>query len=331
MALIEVTDLYKSFGDVRAVDGISFVVEEGTIFGFLGPNGAGKTTTIRILVTLSKQTSGSAVVAGVDVSSDPHGVRSRVGYAAQATGIDGDLTGFENVVLQGRLHGMSKRDASSEAIRILEVISLSDVQDRRAGTYSGGMARRLDLAQALIHRPAVLFLDEPTTGLDPQNRHAMWQYLKELNEDGVTIFLTTQYMEEADELADDLAIIDHGKIVVEGSPSELKRGVGGDSVTLTLRPGSGPDDVASVAGALETLLGDARVKTVENAVVAHLEDASSRIAEIVRAVDATGVPIGRLELAEPSLDQVFLKHTGSRLRVEEVKPASRLSRRRKRP
>ncbi|VAW04353.1 Efflux ABC transporter, ATP-binding protein [hydrothermal vent metagenome] len=331
MALIEVTDLYKSFGDVRAVDGISFAVEEGTIFGFLGPNGAGKTTTIRILVTLSKQTSGSAVVAGVDVSSDPHGVRSRVGYAAQATGIDGDLTGFENVVLQGRLHGMSKRDASSEAIRILEVISLSDVQDRRAGTYSGGMARRLDLAQALIHRPAVLFLDEPTTGLDPQNRHAMWQYLKELNEDGVTIFLTTQYMEEADELADDLAIIDHGKIVVEGSPSELKRGVGGDSVTLTLRPGSGPDDVASVAGALETLLGAARVKTVENAVVAHLEDASSRIAEIVRAVDATGVPIGRLELAEPSLDQVFLKHTGSRLRVEEVKPASRLSRRRKRP
>ena len=331
MALIEVTDLYKSFGDVRAVDGISFAVEEGTIFGFLGPNGAGKTTTIRILVTLSKQTSGSAVVAGVDVSSDPHGVRSRVGYAAQATGIDGDLTGFENVVLQGRLHGMSKRDASSEAIRILEVISLSDVQDRRAGTYSGGMARRLDLAQALIHRPAVLFLDEPTTGLDPQNRHAMWQYLKELNEDGVTIFLTTQYMEEADELADDLAIIDHGKIVVEGSPSELKRGVGGDSVTLTLRPGSGPDDVASVAGALETLLGAARVKTVENAVVAHLEDASSRIAEIVRAVDATGVPIGRLELAEPSLDQVFLKHTGSRLRVEEVKPASRLSRGRKRP
>lgn len=330
MALIEVADLYKTFGDVRAVDGISFVVEEGTIFGFLGPNGAGKTTTIRILVTLSKQTSGSAVVAGVDVSRDPHSVRNRVGYAAQATGIDGDLTGFENVVLQGRLHGMSKREASEEAERILDVISLSDVQERRAGTYSGGMARRLDLAQALIHRPTVLFLDEPTTGLDPQNRHALWQYLKELNENGVTIFLTTQYMEEADELAHELAIIDHGKIVAEGSPGELKRGVGGDAVTLTLRPGSEPNDVTRVAAALAALVGDDSVKTIDNAVVAHLEDAGGRIAEIVRAVDATGVPIGRLELAEPSLDQVFLKHTGSRLRVEEVKPASRLSRRRRR-
>jgi len=331
MSLIEVTDLYKTFGDVRAVDGISFVVEEGAIFGFLGPNGAGKTTTIRILVTLSNQTSGTAVVADVDVSEDPHGVRSRVGYAAQATGIDRDLTGFENVVLQGRLHGMSKRDASTEADRILEVISLSDVAGRRAGTYSGGMARRLDLAQALIHRPTVLFLDEPTTGLDPQNRHALWAYLKVLNESGITIFLTTQYMEEADELAHELAIIDHGKIVVEGTPAELKRGVGGDSVTLTLRPGSASADLALVADAVGGLDGLGGVKTIDNAVVVYLEDGGSRIAEIVRVVDATGVPIGRLELAEPSLDQVFLKHTGSRLRVEEVKPPSRMSLGRKRP
>jgi ABC-2 type transport system ATP-binding protein len=331
MALIEVTDLYKTFGDVRAVDGISFVVEEGMIFGFLGPNGAGKTTTIRILVTLSKQTSGTAVVAGVDVSRNPHGVRGRVGYAAQATGIDRDLTGFENVVLQGRLHGMSKRDASTEAERILEVISLSDVAERRAGTYSGGMARRLDLAQALIHRPTVLFLDEPTTGLDPQNRHALWAYLKELNENGMTMFLTTQYLEEADELAGQLAIIDHGRIVVEGTPGELKRGVGGDSVTLTLRPGSSPTDLTLVADAMGDLIGRGSVKTIENAVVVYLEDGGSRIAEIVRAVDATGVPIGHLELAEPSLDQVFLKHTGSRLRVEEVKSPSRMSLGRRRP
>ncbi len=331
MALIEVTDLVKVFGDVRAVDGISFSVEEGTIFGFLGPNGAGKTTTIRILVTLSRQTSGTATIAGVDVAADPHGVRNRVGYAAQATGIDRDLTGLENVVLQGRLHGMSARDAAGEAERILDVISLSDVAGRRAGTYSGGMARRLDLAQALIHRPTVLFLDEPTTGLDPQNRHALWAYLQELNAEGMTIFLTTQYLEEADELAHELAIIDHGRIVVEGSPTDLKRGVGGDSVTLTLRSGSSRDDVAAVAEAVGGIVGPDRVKVLDDGVVGYLEDAGSRIAEIVRAVDATGVPIGRLELAEPSLDQVFLKHTGSRLRVEEVKPPSRLSRTRRRP
>ncbi len=329
MALIEVTDLYKSFGDVRAVDGISFSVEEGTIFGFLGPNGAGKTTTIRILVTLSEQTSGSAVVAGVDVSRDPRAVRSRVGYAAQATGIDRDLTGRENLVLQGRLHGMTKADALSEVDAILEVISLSEVADRRAGTYSGGMARRLDLAQALIHRPTVLFLDEPTTGLDPQNRHALWAYLHELNGEGMTIFLTTQYLEEADELVDRLAIIDQGRIVVEGSPAELKRGIGGDSVTLTLRSDSESDDLERVAAAIRDIGMTNGVETVGKTVVVYLHDGGSRIAEIVRAVDATGIHLVRMELAEPSLDQVFLRHTGARLRVEEVKPPSRLSRARR--
>ncbi len=329
MALIQVTDLHKSFGDVLAVDGISFSVEEGTIFGFLGPNGAGKTTTIRILVTLSEQTSGSAVVAGIDVSSDPRGVRSRVGYAAQSTGVDRDLTGRENLVLQGQLHGMSKADAVAESDGILEVISLSEVADRRAGTYSGGMARRLDLAQALIHRPSVLFLDEPTTGLDPQNRHALWAYLHRLNREGMTIFLTTQYLEEADELVDRLAIIDQGKIVVEGSPAELKRGIGGDSVTLTLRPGTEGEHIERVAAAVRGIGRTNGVESVGETVVVYLHDGGSRIAEIVRAVDATGVHVVRLELAEPSLDQVFLRHTGARLRVEEVKPQSRLSRTRR--
>ncbi len=329
MALIEVTDLYKSFGDVRAVDGISFTVEEGTIFGFLGPNGAGKTTTIRILVTLSEQTSGTAIVGGVDVSTDPRGVRNRVGYAAQATGIDRDLTGKENLVLQGRLHGLAKAEAQREAEAILEVISLSEVADRRAGTYSGGMARRLDLAQALIHRPNVLFLDEPTTGLDPQNRHAMWTYLRRLNDDGMTIFLTTQYLEEADELADDLAIIDNGRIVAEGSPTELKRGIGGDSVTLMPSSDSTADDLEVMAAAMRILPKTNSVERLAESVVVYLEDGGSRIAEIVRAIDATGVQLGRLELAEPSLDQVFLKHTGARLRVEDVKPPSRMSRNRR--
>lgn len=326
MALIEVKDLHKTFGDVRAVDGISFSVDEGTIFGFLGPNGAGKTTTIRILVTLSRQTSGMAVVAGLDVSSDPGGVRGRVGYAAQATGIDRDLTGEENVVLQGRLHGMSRSDASFEAASILEVLDLSDVKDRRASTYSGGMARRLDLAQALVRKPTVLFLDEPTTGLDPQNRHALWSYLHDLNRDGMTMFLTTQYLEEADELVDNLAIIDNGKIIVEGSPAELKRGIGGDTVLLTLPSDARSEDLDRASSAIQRLRDINAIKIVDDTLIVYLEDGGSRITEIVRAVDATGLPIVRLELSEPSLDQVFLKHTGSRLRAEEVKPPSRMSR-----
>jgi ABC-2 type transport system ATP-binding protein len=326
MGVIEVNDLHKVFGDVRAVDGISFSVDEGTIFGFLGPNGAGKTTTIRILVTLTIQTSGTAIVAGIDVVSDPSSVRRRVGYAAQATGIDRDLTGHENVVLQGRLHGMSRSDAASEAGSILEVLGLADVKDRRAGTYSGGMARRLDLAQALVHRPTVLFLDEPTTGLDPQNRHALWSYLHDLNREGMTMFLTTQYLEEADELVDKLAIIDNGKIIVEGSPAELKRGVGGDTVTVSLSTDDPPEKLDLVSQAVQQLQNINAVDIVDNSVVVYLEDGGSRIAEIVRTIDATGVHVARLELAEPSLDQVFLRHTGSRLRVEEVKPQSRVSR-----
>ena len=330
MDLIEVGDLYKHFGDVKAVDGISFTVEEGAIFGFLGPNGAGKTTTIRVLVTLSNQTSGSAVVAGIDVSEDPNAVRSRIGYAAQATGIDGDLTGRENLILQGRLHGMTQRDAAAEADEILEVTSLSDVAERRAGTYSGGMARRLDLGQALIHRPSVLFLDEPTTGLDPQNRNALWEYLHRLNDDGMTMLLTTQYLEEADELVDTLAIIDEGKIVVEGSPAQLKRDIGGDSIVLTLGDDATPEELARVEAAMRDLGNTTGVEVLEGSVAVYVEDGGSRIAEVVRTVDSLGVHLGRLELAEPSLDQVFLKHTGARLRVEEVKPQSRMSRNRKR-
>ena len=330
MALIAVNDLAKHFDDVRAVDGISFAVEEGAIFGFLGPNGAGKTTTIRVLVTLSKQTSGSAIVAGVDVVDNPNAVRSRIGYAAQASGLDRDLTGRENLILQGRLHGMARSDAESEADEILDVISLSDVAERRAGTYSGGMARRLDLGQALIHRPSVLFLDEPTTGLDPQNRNALWAYLHRLNGEGMTMLLTTQYLEEADELVDTLAIIDGGRIVVEGSPAELKRGIGGDSIVLTLRDDRSPGDLERVEAAMRELGGTTGVDLLDGAVAVYIEDGGSRVAEVVRAVDALGVQLGRLELAEPSLDQVFLKHTGTRLRVDEVKPQSLMTRNRRR-
>jgi daunorubicin resistance ABC transporter ATP-binding subunit len=319
MPLIEVTDLVKVFDkDIRAVDGISFLVDEGEVFGFLGPNGAGKTTTIRILVTLSEATSGTAIVDGFNVETDPTAVRERIGYAAQFIGIDGDLTGRENLVLEGRLHGMSSDEAKRQADHLLEVIDLAEAADRRAGTYSGGMRRRLDLAQALMHEPRLLFLDEPTTGLDPQNRHALWDYLRELNRNGVTIFLTTQYLEEADALTDRIAIIDNGKIVVEGTPDELKAGIGGDTITVTV------DDTERAAATLGALDAIHDVQTVDHSVTIYVADGGSRVAEVVRALDAAGISPHQLELSEPTLDQVFLKHTGEQLRVEEVAQPSRM-------
>ena len=319
MSLIEVTDLVKVFdGEIRAVDGITFHVDEGEVFGFLGPNGAGKTTTIRILVTLSEATSGTAIVDGFDVAASPHQVRERIGYAAQFIGVDADLTAEENLVLQGRLHGMSSDQANQQARHLLEVIDLTEAADRKAGTYSGGMRRRLDLAQALMHEPRLLFLDEPTTGLDPQNRHALWSYLRQLNRDGVTIFLTTQYLEEADALTNRIAIIDQGKIVVEGTPDELKAGIGGDTITVTV------DDVEGAVATLKGLDDILELQTRDNAVTVYVADGGSRVAEVVRALDAAGISLHQLELSEPTLDQVFLKHTGEHLRVEEVAQPSRM-------
>ncbi len=346
MAILEATDLVKIYpGDVRAVDGISFTVEEGEVFGFLGPNGAGKTTTIRIGVTLLAITSGTFVIDGVDVRQRPEEVRRRIGYAAQSVGIDDDLTARENLILQGRLHGMSSRDAGTKADELLDVIDLEDAADRRAGTFSGGMRKRLDLAQALVHHPRLLFLDEPTTGLDPQNRRALWSYLRGLNESGVTIFLTTQYLEEADVLCDRLAIIDHGQIKIEGSPGDLKAGLGGDMVTVTLpreaatnspaaggpavggRGGDGP--LERTRAVLADVDGCSSVTVHENSVSVILRDGGAQLADLVRALDAAAVPVARLELAEPTLDDVFLKHTGERLRVDEVRPPSRISGHRK--
>ena len=330
MSLVEVTNLVKVYpGDVLAVDDISFSVAAGEVFGFLGPNGAGKTTTIRVLVTLLQPTSGSAVIDGIDVTREPTAIRKQIGYAAQFIGLDDDLTGRENLILQGRLHGMVSGEAGAEADHLLEVIDLTDAADRRAGTFSGGMRRRLDLAQALMHRPRLLFLDEPTTGLDPQNRRAMWNYLRELNMGGVTIFLTTQYMDEVDELADRLAIIDHGKIVIEGTPQALKAGLGGDTITVTLHHDVAVGELQRTAELLRALPGVGEVSLFDHSVAIFVEDGGSRVAEVVRALDSAEVTVARLELAEPSLDEVFLKHTGERLRVEEVKQASRLLTRRR--
>lgn len=325
MALIEVSDLVKVYpGGIRAVDDITFSVERGEIFGFLGPNGAGKTTTIRILVTLLSPTSGAARVDGVDVVAAPEAVRKRVGYAAQFIGVDDDLTASENLVLQGRLHGLSRSQAATRADDLLEILQLTDAANRRAGTFSGGMRRRLDLGQALAHDPEVLFLDEPTTGLDPQTRRALWVYLRELNDRGVTIFLTTQYMEEADALTSRLAIIDHGKIAVEGTPSSLKDGLGGDAITVSFSSDTPGVEVERIAGLLGRFSDAGTSRTYDHAVRVFTKDAAGRLADVVRLLDGEGVSGARLEVSEPTLDDVFLRHTGAKMRVEELKQRRRM-------
>ena len=309
---------------MRAVDDVTFGVSEGEIFGFLGPNGAGKTTTIRIIVTLLAATSGTVLVDGIDVAVRPEDVRIRIGYAAQFIGIDDDLTARENLVMQGRLHGVDRRAAEVRAAELIEVFQLGDAADRRAGTFSGGMRRRLDLGQALTHDPRVIFLDEPTTGLDPQTRRALWDYLRDLNRRGVTIFLTTQYMEEADALAGRLAIIDHGAIVVTGTPAELKAGLGGDAITVTLGDDILPAEVERASKVLSRFADNGTATSYERTVRVFTADASAKLAEIVRILDAERIEVMRLELAEPTLDDVFLRHTGGRMRVDEVKPPSRV-------
>jgi ABC-2 type transport system ATP-binding protein len=320
--LVKVEDLVKVYpGGITAVDGVSFEVEEGEIFGFLGPNGAGKTTTIRILVTLLKPDGGRAQVDGIDVLASPEEIRTRIGYAAQFIGVDDDLTASENLVLQARLHGLGPGEAERRSGELLEVLQLTEAADRRAGTFSGGMRRRLDLGQALVHGPRLLFLDEPTTGLDPQTRRALWGYLATLNERGVTIFLTTQYLEEADALADRLAILDEGSIAVEGTPDTLKAQLGGEAISVTLESAGEAPHAAEV---LQPFSDSGEARIYEATVRVFTSDASGRIADVVRALVTAGITVSRLELAEPSLDDVFLRHTGARMRVEEVKPQSRL-------
>jgi len=313
MPLIEVSNLVKVYpGGIRAVDDITFTVDQGEIFGFLGPNGAGKTTTIRILVTLLAPTSGRAIVDGIDVTVAPEEVRKRVGYAAQFIGVDDDLTARENLILQGRLHGLYKTEARRRGDDLLEILQLTEAADRRAGTFSGGMRRRLDLGQALSHDPELLFLDEPTIGLDPPTRRALWAYLRELNARGVTIFLTTQYLEEADSIA------------IEGTPQALKDDLGGDAITVTLAAGMDKSEVARVAELIGQYSDADAARTYDGAVRVFTRDAASRLADVVRTLDSAGIHVARLEVSEPTLDDVFLRHTGGKMRVEEVKPRSRM-------
>ncbi len=323
-AIIRVKDLVKVFEpDIRAVDGISFEVRRGEIFGFLGPNGAGKSTTIKIITTLLQKTAGGVVVDGFNLEKEPAKIREIIGYAAQEISVDDDLTGRENLRLQCRFYHIPRDETEARIDAILKAVDLVEAADRRAGTYSGGMRRRLDLGMGLISRPKLLFLDEPTTGLDPQNRIAVWNYIEKLNERGMTIFLTTQYMEEADRLADRLCIIDRGKIVAQGTPAELKAGIGADVIQISVRDENGRDAKAAAREVLGRIPNILEVQDFEAGVAVYAKDGPALVPQVVRSLDEAGVAIARLTLSEPTLNDVFLKHTGHQMRVEEVKPQGR--------
>jgi ABC-2 type transport system ATP-binding protein len=307
MPAIRAEGLVKTYGSVRALDGIDFEVEEGTVLGVLGPNGAGKTTSVRILTTLLVPDAGHAEVAGIDVLRHPDRVREAIGVSGQYAAVDEHLTGRENLVMYGRLYQMGKREARDRAAQLLEEFALTDAADRPVGTYSGGMRRRLDLAGALVATPSVLFLDEPTTGLDPRSRIGMWDVITDLVKGGTTLLLTTQYLEEADQLADDIIVIDHGKIIARGTADELKSQVGGEKLSVVVARRDQVDEAVAVLRAIgegePSVDVDSRRVTIAVRGVPALTDA-------VRRFDDTTVTITDIGLARPSLDDVFLALTG---------------------
>jgi ABC-2 type transport system ATP-binding protein len=314
-AAIETRSLRRTFkGGIEAVRDIDLTVSAGEVFGFLGPNGAGKTTTVRMLCTLLPPTAGSARIAGLDVLKDSAEVRRRIGVALQEIGLDPAQTGRELLELQCGLYGITGRRGRARTEELLELVGLTEAADRRTKTYSGGMKRRLDLASALVHSPTVLFLDEPTTGLDPASRLTIWDEVRRINASGTTVFLTTQYLEEADKLCDRLAIIDAGRIVIEGTPEQLKAEMGHDVVSVSLDGA----DLAATEAILAGLPGLERVVAEPDALALYVEDGASSIAEIVRRLDSDGIRVGAIAVARPSLDDVFLRATGRRLEGEET-------------
>ena len=313
---ISVEGLVVIYSDgTRAVDGISFDVKEGEFFGFLGPNGAGKSTSIKAITTLLRKTSGRVTVAGYDLDQSPKDIRESIGVLSQETSLDVDLTGKENLHLQGRLQQLRGRELEERVAELLRLVQLEDVANKPAGRYSGGMRKRLDLASALIHRPRLLFLDEPTTGLDTQSRVAIWEYLEDLNRnEGITIFLTTQYLEEADRICRQISVIDHGKLIANGSPSELKEGLGGDAIALTLDPLSR----AKAREVIKAVHGISNVVDSDGGIVAYARNAGEIVAEVVTTLDRSGIRPTFLSISSPTLDDVFLKQTGRRIRSDDL-------------
>jgi ABC-2 type transport system ATP-binding protein len=305
---IEVSELRKTYaGGVVALDGVSFTVEPGEVFALLGPNGAGKSSTVRILATLSAPSGGTARVDGIDVAAWPREVRRRIGYVAQASGVDLTATGRENLTLQGQLYRLPAAALRSRVEELLGRFELTTAADRAAGTWSGGMKRRLDLAMGLVHRPAVLFLDEPTTGLDPESRAVMWEEVRGLARQGLTLLLTTHYLEEADQLAQRLAILDHGRVVAEGTPEALKARLRGDRVSVELV------DRGRLAAARELLGGLEEVSAVlqdGDTLYAQVAHSPSALPSLLAALDRGGLVVAQVALSRPSLDDVYLHATG---------------------
>ncbi|MDE2776859.1 MAG: ATP-binding cassette domain-containing protein [Chloroflexota bacterium] len=314
-------NVYKRFGDVKALDGVSIAAERGKILGLLGPNGAGKTTLVRILTTLLKPDSGNTQVGGLDVLRQKQQVREIIGLAGQNTAIDEILTGRENLEMVSRLYHIPRPAAKRRAQELLEQFALTDAADRQAKTYSGGMRRRLDLAASIVARPSILFLDEPTTGLDPRTRITMWDTIRSLVSDGATLLLTTQYLEEADVLADKIVVIDHGKVIAEGTADELKANMAADFIDITVA------DPHETGKAVELLrpLSDESPQTDEGRghISLAVGSGAQSIAEVVRLLDADSVRIAELNLRRPSLNDVFLSITGEEIVEEETKPKHR--------
>ena len=313
---VVVENLRKSFrvkgGTVEAVRGIDLRVARGEIFGFLGPNGAGKTTTLRVLTTLLPPDGGRALVAGADVATRPQDVRRRIGYVGQRGGADSAATGRENLVLQARLYGQRKAEASARAAELIDLVQLSEFADRPALTYSGGQRRRLEVALGIVHHPQVLFLDEPTAGLDPQNRANLWDRVRALRATGTTVFLTTHYMEEADALCDRVAIIDHGAIASEGTPRELKQCLGREMVLIKPGPAARPLEDLRRDLAAQRFVEEARIEG--ETIRLSVGDGGQALPAIVARLQSDGVPLETVSLSAPSLDDVFLRQTGRSLR-----------------
>jgi len=300
--------LVKTFKEVRALDGVDLNVPEGTVLGLLGPNGAGKTTAVRVLTTLLQPDSGRAVVAGIDVLKHPNEVRRSIGLSGQFAAVDDYLTGRENLQMVGELYQMSARDAKRRAVELLERFSLDDAADRIAKTYSGGMRRRLDLAAALVVSPPVMFMDEPTTGLDPRNRQLLWDLIQDLVAGGTTLLLTTQYLEEADRLAHDICVVDHGKVIARGTSDELKAQIGGERIEVVVHRREYMDAAGEVLRNLGK--GDLSIEEHTRRLTAPVIGGAKLLAEVIRELDSRGVEIDDIGLRRPTLDDVFISLTG---------------------
>lgn len=312
---IEAQQLVRTFGDNRAVDGVDLAVETGQIYGFLGPNGAGKSTTVRVLTTLLNPSAGSAFVAGFNVATNAEDVRLRIGVALQEAALDPKQTGREILDLQGRLYGLNADERRQRVAELLTLVDIGDAIDQRISTYSGGMKRRLDLAAALVHQPDVLFLDEPTTGLDPASRASVWDEVRYLNQQlGMTIFLTTQYLEEADELAHRVAIIARGKIVAEGTPTDLKRSIGADVIAARVAPGQGAD----AARVVRAIAGLDHVEVKGDQILIGATNGAAAISPVAVALAEAHINVLELTLRTPTLDDVFLETTGLRMQEDNA-------------